>query len=122
MIEMNDARPPLSGVNMTTLKDKDIGGGGGAAVGGKNVGSGKNTSQKRTPSVRIEIKLDAKKRNNENYEFCYPDLFKTAVKNLRMTEGKSSSVHYINLLNGTFQCSTISFLTELVKRCTGSHS
>ena len=114
---MNEARLPLAGVTMTTLKEKDGGGSGGAAGGAKaggvvagggggkpggvvGGGSGKPggagvggigakiAAPKRTPTIRIEVKLDGKKRDGENYEFCYPDLFKNAVKIIKITEGR----------------------------------
>ena len=66
-----------------------VGGGsgkpGGAGVGG--IGA-KIAAPKRTPTIRIEVKLDGKKRDGENYEFCYPDLFKNAVKIIKITEGR----------------------------------
>ena len=71
---------------MTTLMEKD----GGSATGIGNGASSKSATSKRTPTIRIEIKLDAKKKNGENYEFCYPDLLKTAVKNLKAAEGELS--------------------------------
>ena len=73
------SRPPLAGVTATSLKD------------GAGPGKTASTAPKKASSsntVRIEIKLDSRKRNGDNYEFCYPDLLKQAIKNLKMTEGK----------------------------------
>ena len=78
---MNESRPPLAGVTMTTLMEKDAGGGGSG-------GAGKAPAPKNAATMRIQVKLEAKKKDGENYEFCYPDLFKVAVKNSKIAEGE----------------------------------
>ena len=80
---MNESRPPLAGVTMTTLMEKDASGGVAGGAGGKI------TAPKKSATIRIEVKLEAKKKDGENYEFCYPDLFKVAVKNSKIAEGEN---------------------------------
>ena len=86
---MNEARPNLVGVTVTSLKD-------GSGVGGKPA-----TAPKKSSTVRIEIKLDTRKKNGDNYEFCYPDLLKQAVKNLKM-EGTCCFVTLFYLIQSCF--------------------